>query len=184
MHYGDMMEESQIMVKSDPRLKITTAAVNEVYANGKILESYMQKAADAVEQLVQSKVVAGQFQKDLKKLDDKKYKDQIDASKEIVKQIDTVMALYLGKEDKRQGITLDTTTTVMDRIYTASGYVGSRKTGMTETETQLMRFAKQELESALEKTNTFFTTKWSDYKSKMQSLELSPFKEVETFSLD
>ncbi len=184
MHYGDMMEESQITVKSDPRLKITTAAVNEVYANGKILESYMQKAADAVEQLVQSKVVAGQFQKDLKKLDDKKYKDQIDASKEIVKQIDSVMALYLGKEDKRQGITLDTTTTVMDRIYTASGYVGSRKTGMTETETQLMRFAKQELESALKKTNTFFNTTWNAYKTKMQSLELSPFKKVETFSLD
>ena len=184
MHYGDLMEESEISVKSDPRLNISTAAVDAVYENGKLLESYMQKAADAVEQLVQSKVVADQFQKDLKNRDEKKYKDHIDASKEIVKQIDTVMALYLGKEDKRQGITLDTTTTVMDRIYTASGYVGSRKTGMTATETQLMRFAKQELEAALTKTNTFFTTKWNDYKSKMENLELSPFKEVETFSLD
>jgi photosystem II stability/assembly factor-like uncharacterized protein len=184
MHYGDLMEESEISVKSDPRLNISTAAVDAVYENGKLLESYMQKAADAIEQLVQSKVVADQFQKDLKNRDEKKYKDQIDASKEIAKQIDTVMALYLGKEDKRQGITLDTTTTVMDRIYTAGGYVGSRKTGMTATETQLMRFAKQELEAALTKTNTFFTTKWNDYKSKMENLELSPFKEVETFSLD
>ena len=184
MSYGDLMEETKIEVQSDPRLEINAAAMKEVYTNGKQLEAYMQKAADAVEQLVKSKSVAEQFQKDMKELDEKKFKDQIDVSKEIVKKIETVIALYLGKEDKRQGITLDTTVTVMDRIQDARRYVGSRKTGMTATEIKLMQFAKQELSSALEKTNTFFTEEWSAYKSNMQGLELSPFKEVEKFSIE
>ena len=61
-------------------------AINEAYENGKELESYMQTAADAVQQLAKSKKVAEKFQKDLKKEDDKKYKEQIDASKDIIKQ--------------------------------------------------------------------------------------------------
>ncbi|WP_282050129.1 VPS10 domain-containing protein [Maribacter aquivivus] len=183
MLYGDLEEETKITVKSDPRLEVSTAGINEAYANGKVLESYMQKAADAVQQLAESKEAAEKLQKDLNKKDKKMFKEQIDASKKIVKQIDSVTALYLGKVDKRQGITRNKEMTVMQRLQIARGYVGSRKAGMTATEKQLMEFAKDEIESALDKTNTFFSTDWKSYKATMESLELSPFKEVDTFSL-
>ncbi|WP_299800063.1 hypothetical protein [uncultured Maribacter sp.] len=183
MLYGDMEEETKITVASDPRLNVSTVAINEAYDNGKVLESYMQKAADAVQQLAKSKETAEKFQKELKKEDDKKYKEQIDASKDIIKQIDSVTAIYLGKVDKRQGITRSKEMTVMQRLQIARRYVGSRQAGMTATEKQLMQFAKEELEGALEKTNSFFSTNWKAYRSTMESLELSPFKEVDTFSL-
>jgi len=183
MYYGNTMEETQITVKTDPRLKISSENINEVYTNSKILEGYTQTAADAVKQLVESKSVAETYQKDLKKLDDKKYKDQIDASKAIVKEIDSVIALYIGKVDKRQGITRNPEITVMNRIQNARRYVSSRQTGVTATENQLMKFAKEELNSTLEKTNMFFTKKWSPYQAKMESLNLSPFKKVDTFQI-
>ncbi|WP_282075427.1 VPS10 domain-containing protein [Maribacter aquivivus] len=183
MLYGEMEEETTITVASDPRLDVSAVAITEAYTNGKVLESYMQKAADAVQQLAQSKATAEQFQKDLKKEDDKKYKEQIDASKDIIKQIDSVTAIYLGKVDKRQGITRSKEMTVMQRLQIARRYVGSRKAGMTATEKQLMQFAKDDLEAALEKTNSFFSTDWKTYKATMESLQLSPFKEVDTFSL-
>ncbi|MDF4202613.1 hypothetical protein PXD56_06595 [Maribacter sp. SA7] len=184
MLYGEMEEETTITVASDPRLDVSAVAINEAYENGKVLQSYMQTAADAVQQLAKSKEVAEKFQKDLKKEDDKKYKEQIKSSKDIIKQIDSVTALYLGKVDKRQGITRSKEMTVMQRLQIARRYVGSRKAGMTATEKQLMQFAKDELETALQKTNTFFSTDWKDYQSSMNSLELSPFKEVESFSLE
>ncbi|KKN91516.1 hypothetical protein LCGC14_0218490 [marine sediment metagenome] len=183
MLYGELEEETKITVKSDPRLEVSTAGINEAYANGKVLESYMQKAADAVQQLAESKEAAVKLQKDLNKKDKKMFKEQIDASKKIVKQIDSVTALYLGKVDKRQGITRNKEMTVMQRLQIARSYVGSRKAGMTATEKQLIQFAKDEIESALDKTNTFFSTDWKSYKATMESLELSPFKEVDTFSL-
>ena len=184
MLYGDLEEETRITVKSDPRLDVSAVAINEAYENGKELESYMQTAADAVQQLAKSKKVAEKFQKDLKKEDDKKYKEQIDASKDIIKQIDSITAIYLGKVDKRQGITRSKEMTVMQRIQIARRYVGSRKTGMTATEKQLMQFAKDDLQSALQKTNAFFAKEWPEYQTNMKSLDISPFKETEVFNLN
>ncbi len=182
--YGEATDETMIEVKSDPRLNVSTASINEVYETAKKLEGYAQTAADAVKQLAESKAVAEQTQKELKELDKEKYKDQIKASADIVKEIDTVMALYLGKVDKRQGITRNPEITVMQRIGVASGYVESRQTGVTATEKQLVKHAEEELAKALEATNTFFDDKWKNYKVSIEQLDNSPFKETKKFMMN
>tara|TARA_Y100001933_G_scaffold259359_1_gene309056 strand:+ start:70983 stop:74216 length:3234 start_codon:yes stop_codon:yes gene_type:complete len=182
--FGEMKDTTSVTVKPDPRLDVSMAAVNEVYETGKKLEDHMQTAADAVKQLVESKDLAEKFEKEMKDLDKDKFKDQIKASKEIVKQIDSVIALYLGKEDKRQGITRNPEITVMQRLNTARFYVGSRKNGITETERRLIRFAEADLKEALQKTNTFFTDQWKAYRESIENVDLSPFKETKTFSLN
>jgi photosystem II stability/assembly factor-like uncharacterized protein len=183
-HYGEFKDSTSVTVKTDPRLNISLASINEVYATGKKLDGYTQTAADAVKQLVENKNLANKFEKELKELDKEKFKDQIEASKNIVKDIDSVIALYLGKEDKRQGITRNPEPSVVQRLNTAGSYVGSRQSGITETEKRLIRFAEDELKSALDKTNTFFNEKWKPYRKSIENLDLSPFKETETFSLD
>ena len=182
--FGETTDEASVTVKSDPRLNISATAINEVYDMGKKIQSYTQKAADAVKQLVESKNLANKYSKELKELDKDKYKDQVKASKNIVKTIDSVIALYLGKEDKRQGITRNPEITVMRRLGNAGFYVGTRKTGITDTEKRLVRFAEEDLKAALDKTNRFFTDKWKGYRDGIEALELSPFKETENFSLE
>ncbi|TKD62587.1 hypothetical protein [Flavobacterium sp. ASW18X] len=181
--HGTTTDETTIKVETDPRLDVDMASVNEVYNTAKQLQDFTQTAADAVKQLVESKDLANSFKKDMQDLDKEKFKEQIKASTEIVKEIDSVIALYIGKEDKRQGITRNPEITVMNRIGTASGYIQSRQTGITSTERQLLKFAEDELTSALEKTNTFFNEKWKPYQSSIKALDLSPFKDVKTFSL-
>ena len=44
--------------------------------------------------------------------------------------------------------------------------------------------AKDALNDALEKTNTFFNDEWNPYKASMENLNLSPFKDVKSFQLD
>ena len=184
MSFGNVTDEARIMVKSDPRLPENTAAINEVYTTGKSIEKMSQTAADAVKQLVESKTVAEKYSKDLKVLDEKKYKDKIKASKDMVKQVDSVIALYLGTVDKRQGITRNPEITVMQRIGMARRYTNSRKTGITKTEQDLIQYAEAELKSALEKTNAFFSDKWKVYRGTIEKLNVSPFKETESFSFD
>ncbi len=184
VQFGDATDSTTVTVKTDPRLNVSAASINEVYATGKQLQNYTQTAADAVKQLVQSKDLANKFAKELKDLDKKKHEAHIKASKDIVKQIDSVIALYIGKEDKRQGITRNPEISVMQRLGTAYRYVQTRKTGVTTTETQLVKYAGDDLKSALSKTNTFFEEKWKPYQQSIQALDLSPFKETKTFSLD
>ena len=105
-------------------------------------------------------------------------------SKNIIKKIDKVIAIYLGKEDKRQGITRDPVVNVNQRIGTAGFYSGTRPYGLTTTERTLIKHAKNALNDALEKTNTFFNEEWKPYQTVMEELDISPFKEVKSFKLD
>ena len=133
--------------------------------------------------MLESKKVASRYQKELKELDKDKFKDQIEASANISKAIDSLVAVYIGKEDKRQGITRNPEMTVVRRIYNAYGYAGSRPGGMTDTEQRLMQYAKADLQKALAETNAFLANRWKAYKEDMEALELSPFKKVETLTL-
>ncbi|MFK7812121.1 MAG: WD40/YVTN/BNR-like repeat-containing protein [Maribacter sp.] len=182
--HGTTTDETTVEVKTDPRLEVSIASINETYEAGQKLNGYQQKAADAIKQLVESKNVATKFSKELKDMDKEKYKDQIKSSKDIVKAIDSVVALYLGKEDKRQGLTRSTDVNVVRRIQTAGYYVGSRQVGLSETEKRLIRFAEQDLKDALSKTNSFFTDKWKAYRESIEASQVSPFKETKSFSME
>ncbi|EAQ49254.1 MULTISPECIES: VPS10 domain-containing protein [Leeuwenhoekiella] len=184
MSYGSIEDSETITVKSDPRLDISAQATQEIYEAEKHLESLTQVAADAVKQLVESKNIAEDFIADLKKADKETYKAQIDSSKAIAEKLEEHIAVFLGKEDDRQGITRNAEVTVLNRIYLASSYVGSRPNGLTATEEQLITQAEKDLEAALEKVNTFFTEEWATYESEMKQVELSPFKEIKTFKVE
>lgn len=181
LSYMDVKSSTTIKVESDPRLDIPQKAINESYSARKELLKMTGIAAEAVKQLVESKTTVEEFQKKLKKKDKEKYKDELKLGKDLIKKIDSLIALYIGKEDKRQGITRNPEVTVMRRIGTASGYAGSRPNGLTATEERLIRQAKDQFDSVIRETNEFFVTEWSQYKSKMEQMDLSPFKETKTF---
>lgn len=185
MHYGDQMSETSIQVESDPRYNTPQKAIDDAYAAGKQLEAMTQKAADAVSQLVESKNLAQDYTKRIKELETAdERKDDLKEIKSMIKELDQVIALYIGKEDKRQGITRNPEITVMQRIQSASRYAGSRPEGLTKTENILMAHARNELQAALEKTNVFFTEQWLPFESKLKAMDVSPFKEIKTFTID
>ena len=182
LSYLEQQSEASITIKSDPRVNVSSKAINETYQVGKELERMTQTAADAVKQLIESKETANQFKSDLQKEDKEKFKEQIKLSKELVKKIDSILALYIGKEDKRQGITSSPEVTLMQRISTANWYSGSRPNGITNTEETLMTQAKDQLETVLNTTNSFYKTEWKEYQIKMENIKLSIFKKIKTFN--
>ena len=173
--------ETKVTVESDPRLTVSEKAIIDAYNASKQLEAMTQTAADAVKQLVESKTTASEFSKKMKADDDKKYKDELEATKQVNKKIDELIARYIGKVDKRQGITRNPEITVIQRLRSASRYSGSRPNGLTDTERTLIKHAQDELNAALKETNAFFVTEWADYQSKMKDVQISPFKETTTF---
>jgi photosystem II stability/assembly factor-like uncharacterized protein len=183
LEFDGKTSSTTVKVESDPRLKISEKSINDSYSASKQLEEMTQIAADAVKQLVESKDTAEEFSEKLKKEDEKKYKEQIKASKKVIKKIDSIIAFYIGKEDKRQGITRNSEISVMERIRTANWYSGSRPNGMTQTEITLLKHAEDELNDALKQTNAFFETEWNTYKTDFKQIKISTFKETKVFSL-
>lgn len=184
VHYGDQSAETVISVKKDPRLDIDLQSIEEVYNAQTELNGYTKLATDALRQLAESKKTVRDLTKKLKSLDKDKYSEAIKTSDEITKDIDGIIALYLGKEDKRQGMTRNKQMTVSKRIQEAKTYVSTRQQGLTSTERKLMDFAKQDLEAAINKTNEFFNSQWADYQQSVEELKLSPFKEIKSFQID
>ncbi|MEL6305072.1 MAG: hypothetical protein AAFQ20_09815 [Bacteroidota bacterium] len=184
VHYGSAMDSTSITVKTDPRLSVSNADVQGVYDEAKKLEKFTQASADAVKALVERKNLANRLKKEMKEMDKEKYKDAMKASDSIVKEIDSIVALFIGKEDKRQGITRNPEISVMQRVNTASYYVQTRKSGVTQTEQNLIQFAEEEVKAALGKTNAFLNQKWKAYQQEIEALELSPFTETKTITLE
>ena len=181
MTYGNETSETQITVQSDPRLNVSQANIDAIYTTSKRLETLQGIMADAVKQLVESKNISDKYMSDLKKLDKEKYKDAIKESKEISEKIDDLINLYLGKPDKRQGITNSDDIPVSSRLGTASWYTQSRKNGMTTTEETLIKQAEDALNEAITKTNSFYSESWNTYQSNMEKLQLNRFKPVKMF---
>ncbi|CAL2076318.1 VPS10 domain-containing protein [Tenacibaculum sp. 190524A02b] len=182
--YGNQSSEQNIKIAFDPRLKLSDNAINQKYESAKKLESYQEIMVNVLRQLQESKKIASNYKSKLAKSDKKKYKESIEASKAIIKQIDTLVATFLGKVDKRQGITRNPEVTINQRLNTARWYVNSRFGNQTATEEKLIQQFKEVFEKAINKTNTFFTNDWNRYKDKVEKITISPFKETKTFSIN
>lgn len=181
MYFGDQVSEQDITVSYDPRLKMSASAINEIYTASKELEKDQEKMAGVLKQLAESKKIANEFKSKLAKADKKKYKDQIKASGSIVKKIDGLVAIFLGKIDRRQGITRNPEVTVNQRFGNARRYIASRKGNLTNTERQLIKQFKDAMNEAISKVNTFFDKDWKNYKTKVENINISPFKEIKKF---
>ena len=184
LSFGDEQSEQAIEVKSDPRLTLDPASIDAVYAASKKLESYTAAAASAVKQLAESKQTLADYKKLFKENKSDQMKALLKEMKSQTKAIDSLITLYIGKEDKRQGIVRNPESNVLTRIRNASRYIRSRQDGITTTENKLLLHAKEELGVAIEQTNTFFKEVWPSLKSKIEAEDASRFKEIQELSID
>ncbi|NQX86853.1 MAG: hypothetical protein HRT67_13300, partial [Flavobacteriaceae bacterium] len=184
MSFGNQTSENMVTVASDPRINVNKNTIDEIYSTLKEIQDMRQITADAVKQLVESKTIAYDYSQTLANINETAFKDHIKTSKDMVEKINKLIAIYLGKEDERQGITRNSQANVSQRIGTANRYVASRQNGITSTERRLLKHAKDDLKSALDQTNAFYKEEWNSYKTTMESLDISPFKDTTTFTID
>ena len=184
LSYGDQVSKTRITIENDPRITRNQEASLEIYEVLKEMEDLKKVTANAVKQLAESKKIVSKFLDRLTEKNKGDYAENVEKCNEIAEEIDTVLALYFGKEDTRQGITNTPEVSVIDRYRTASYYIGTRQNGMTETEHILLKQAKEALSEALKSTNLFFETEWVDFKLKMENIEFTDFETIKTFKIN
>ena len=179
LKYKDQVSEEKIAVQFDPRLQLSDEAIKQKYDAQKELENHQANISKMVKQLVENKNAIGAFEKKLSSEDKTKYKEEIKLSKEMSKKLENHIALFMGKIDRRQGITRNPEVTVLQRLRSASRYVGSRFGEQTRTEKQLVNQFKDSYKAAMDKSNNFLSSEWNDYITKMNGISIAPFKNAE-----
>jgi len=180
----DNSSETEVTVLTDPRLKISQKAIDDRYNYSKKIEGYTEQTTAAVNQLKASKKTLISYKSRIEKKDKEANKELIETIDEHTKQIDSILDIYLGRKDKRQGIVRNSENSVLKRIYSTSRYVRSRPKGITTSEEKLLEHLKNDLQTALQQTNAFYDEYWEAIKAKIEAVELSDFKAIERFEID
>mgnify|MGYP001578749675 FL=1 len=184
LNYGDQIAKTQITIENDPRITKSKETSLEIYETLKEMESIKKVTANAVKQLVESKKIASMFIDRLSEENKDYHKKSLKECDDIIEKIDTILALYFGKDDKRQGIVRNTPEiSVIERYRNANYYISTRQNGMTRTEHILLEQAKEALSKALKLTNEFFESEWINYKLIIENIDFTDFKAIETFEI-
>jgi photosystem II stability/assembly factor-like uncharacterized protein len=182
--FGDQTASEIIKVNYDPRVDMPFEVLKSKYDLLKQLENKKGFAGEATERLLASKKIVEDFQKRLKdqnKESNEKQskKDTLSVHSEILKKIEGLLDVMLGKEDKRQGITATEFPNTISYLYSATSYIDELLQKPGKTELTLVKNADQKLSKIIAEINTFYKTDWLKYRDTMEKTELSPFKELE-----
>ncbi len=177
--FGDQMDSTTIEVKYDPRTVLTTSAITAKYDALKDLEAGYALGIKAVERLKESVKIAKGIQKDLKKKDKDGFKDQIELSKNTIDTLNSMLDIFLGKEDDRQGITRNQPNSINNYYFGAYRYVQNGLHAPGETENNLINRFQDELAKVIEMVNGYYANEWPKYREAVESLDTSPFKDYE-----
>ncbi|MGC6502222.1 MAG: WD40/YVTN/BNR-like repeat-containing protein [Flavobacteriaceae bacterium] len=180
--YNGKESKASIDVALDPRGLLSQEAFVAAYQYTDTLEQMTELAAKAVTQLIESKKRLTVWRTSYK---ENKLPESIDlVSNELSEEIDLHLALFLGKEDKRQGIVRSPKPNVMTRLNKARYYIQSRPNGLTTTEKDLLSKAQEQMRYALEAVNLFYAESWPRYEKTKASIPPLPQQKIVKFTLD
>ena len=184
MTFGDQVDSVYIDVDYDPRIEMSMEVLKQQYDLLKELEGKTAVAGKAVERLRASLEIIDDYKSRIEAEKDKAaFEDLLKKHKTLKDTLNTMIDELLGKEDKRQGITMDEKPSTVSYLYTARSYVRSLQTVPGPTENQLIKNAEDKLNEVLERINDFYLNEWPAYRKEVEALKLSPFKDLEPLKL-
>jgi len=179
MSYGDKKDSAMINVKSDPRYPNADQVIQSRYTMIKDLQKLTALGSQAMDRLRESKEIAEEYEKKIKDSKRTDLKDASDKIKVVKDSLNAIIDFIVGKEDKRQGIVRQPDPTPMSYIGTAQFFISSSKDPISATDQRVFKQAEEQFSKVLERVNKFYEKTWPDYRSAMEKVSISPFKNYE-----
>jgi hypothetical protein len=93
------------------------------------------------------------------------------------------MDFIFGKEDNRQGLTRGDDSRI-GFIGRASGFIGSARGPINDTDKRVFSQAEQKIDEIIKRVNAFYDTRWKSYRTEMEKVNLSLFKDYQPLKRD
>ena len=170
--YRGSTDSTLLTVKPDPRMDISIEAMKANYALLQPVLEKMQKLAEAVDRLKESKKIMQEVNKLLPEKKGAGYNDFKKLSKTASDSLKAIRAAILPPEHI-QGLYFNPklVTTKLRGMY---GLLFEREPYTATQKTQLS-MAEHLIDSTLRRINAFFDNTWADYKKAAEGMHLSPF---------
>ncbi|GAB4245605.1 MAG: hypothetical protein Tsb0034_24200 [Ekhidna sp.] len=177
--FGDQKDSTNVEVKYDPRLNLSESDLRARYNALKSLEAKRGLGAEAVERIKESIGIATGIQSNLKKKDKEGYKDQIELCKTTIDTLNSMLDVFVGPEDDRQGITRNNPNSINSHFGGAYGYVSNGLHAPGATENKLIKRFEEEFKEAMDQVNGYYAEEWPKFREAVEKLDTSPFKDYE-----
>ena len=173
--YNDASQEKSLQVLMDPRLAIAPDVLQKKATLMDQVQGYVQTTTEMVDRIDETvKIIS-----DVKKLAKAQEIEELDSlnahSKKVSKSLKTLRESIMGPTDV-QGIYRDVNL-LNAKIGNAGGLTGSILTPVTPNQEVAVQEASKRLAEVTETVNDFFDGDWIAYRSYVESLNLSFFKD-------
>jgi photosystem II stability/assembly factor-like uncharacterized protein len=175
--YGKESDSTLVTIKDDPRLDKT----EEVKLAQRKMLDRLRKSSDklvtGMDRLSESDEVLTKMTTELKGLEGKDIDSLRKATTAIQDTIKRIREFISGRTSDRQGLSRPPQVTVLSSMQTAQQYIQAKSVAPGQQEEQLVKNAEAMIAEAVKRINSFYATRWADYRRLVESTRVNLFKD-------
>ncbi len=176
--YQEDSAETEIQVKSDPRIEVNLADLEAQQEFALKVETLLSEVNHATYKLDEAEKTANKVINFTKDLESEEAKELSKAAKEIKKEIAKVKEEFNGPKMEGQGIVRNLYPTTVSRTRSIRRYSGSSYSKPGATEERLYSQAKEASDAAIGVTEEFMAVEWKEFEEKVKSTQINLFEEL------
>jgi hypothetical protein len=174
---GRDADSTIVIIKDDPRLNKTEAAIVAQRQMLTRLRNSTDKLTAAIDRLTEWEEVLGKEQGRLRGLEGKEADSLRKAATRVQDSIKVLREAISGKTTERQGLSRPQEVTVLNTIQQAQQYITAKSVAPGAQEEALVKNAELMINQTVQRVNTFTETTWKDYRRMAEGTKVSLFKE-------
>ncbi len=172
--WGKLKDSTSVTVKSDPRLEVKMDDLKAKDAAYRDFEKVIKKASEGFDQLKEARNTIRRVDAALANAPDSTKQQLTKLSKVLQDSLNILERLYTEPEDVK-GIQRDD-----DNLTSALGraqqYINASEGAPNQGAQRMVAQARKQTAEVLNRINNFFSTKFADYRKKVEAVQFSLFK--------
>lgn len=177
---GKEADSTMIVVKGDPNIPDNKEVYDAKTALLKRLEKSTIRLTEVTDRLTEAEEAIAKIESQLKGQEGKDADSLRKLGKAMADSIKSIRNFISGKPQEKQGYGSPFQVTVNGRLREARSEILGKNKIPDAQELRLVEMAEATLQQAVDKTNDFFNTKWSEYKKQAEATPVKVFKEYKS----
>ncbi|MFI5133043.1 MAG: hypothetical protein ACHQEB_01840, partial [Chitinophagales bacterium] len=166
-----------VTVKDDPRI----GNRNDVKLAQRKMYDRLRKSTDkltaGMDRLTEAEDVCNKLTTEIRDLEGKEIDSLRKSTRTMLDSIKVIREFISGKQSDRQGLNRERGETVMSVMQTANQSIGAKAVAPGAQEEKLVQNAELMISLAVQRINTFFDSKWKEYRQQAEGTKISLFKD-------